>query len=91
MQSVALQYVLNDMERIRDDGKPHIFSIEFIRATGKYKGFRKKVNRVMKLQHGAGHNHKEAGTIPLYCLREKRPITPCIANLLFYNDLKIRH
>ncbi len=91
MSVIALQYALNDMERIRDDGKPHVFSIEFIRGTGKLKGFRKKINQVIKLGHAAGHNHKERGTIPLYDIAQKRPVTPFISNLIFYNDLKIKH
>lgn len=91
MPIVALQHVLNDLERIREDGKPHVFSIEFIRGTGKYKGYRKKINKCIKLSHAVGHNHKERGTLPLYDVNKKRPITPFISNLIFYNDIKIKH
>lgn len=86
----SIQYVLQDMENT-NDGNAKVFSIEFIRATGKNKGSRKRVKRAVKLSHASGHNHLEAGTIPLYDLDSRHNFTPCIHNILFYNGIKIKH
>lgn len=91
MAATGLQQMLAHMERTNAGGTPHEFHLRFVRGTGKLKGSIKEVKRVRKLGHAAGHNHKEKGTIPLYDVVRKRPLTPIIDNILFYNGLKVLH
>lgn len=82
--------MLEHMERVREDGKPHEFHVVFVRsANNKLAGTLKEVKRCRKLGHSSGHNHKERGTIPLYDVREQKNLTPVLDNILFYNGMKV--
>lgn len=77
------------MERTREDGQAHEFNICIVKGTRKTAGQVKEYKRVRKLGHAAGHNHKERGTLPLYDAAKKRPMTPFLDNIIFYNGMKV--
>ena len=78
------------MERIDENGVPSEFSLVVVRqANNPRAGSIVTLNRVRKLGHAAGHNHKERGTLPLYNVRKNQPCTPVVDNILFYNGMKV--
>lgn len=89
MQVIGIQQMLSDMERTRNDGTGHEFHIVCIKGTRKAVGEVREFKRVRKLGHAAGHNHKDHGTLPLWDAAKKRPITPFLDNIIFYNGMKV--
>lgn len=89
MQTIGLQQMLRNIERVNADGSPHVFTILVVRAANNKRAGTLAEIMCSKLGHGAGHSHKRLGTLPLWNVKKQQVCTPVLDNILFYNGQKV--